>query len=431
MNSAVALPFNIYDILEQYNADFAAIPERLSALQKNIQTLKSQCTVMGAYGGTIFRDDLSMVKADHLQKCLCKSAWRFTYEQLRIEHIAPQTHIKQFEELLENPPEFTPENIVSIFKDYVKDPRAMALQAFAEVFCKLDKFYKSHTNVRVGAKGLPKRIIVQGCNSYSYQYGWERVADVINCLMRYRGQPQKCIAKHQAADIAKQDNPTYEGLELRLFANGNCHVIFDKLAMQHINEALAEYYGNVLPDAYEHTDKPSASKEVSKDLQFYRTPDAVAQRIVQDLAIIRHENILEPSCGDGALLRALQNRIRHTGSKAQLFGVEFDGARAQQCRDAGFNVLTANFLTWETQRRFDLIVMNPPFYGTHYFKHIEKAWELLEDGGQLVAILPVTARDNHGLVGKAFPSASWYDLPVGSFSESGTNINTLVLTLNK
>ena len=40
----------------------------------------------------------------------------------------------------------------------------------------------------------------------------------------------------------------------------------------------------------------------------------------------------------------------------------------------------------------------------------------------LTAILPATARYDHGLL-----SGSWEDLPVGAFSESGTNVNTMVV----
>lgn len=65
--------------------------------------------------------------------------------------------------------------------------------------------------------------------------------------------------------------------------------------------------------------------------------------------------------------------------------------------------------------------MNPPFAGMHYLKHIEKAIECLKPGGQLVAILPATAMYSHGKLPKG---GWWYDLPIGSFKESGTNVNT-------
>ena len=48
-----------------------------------------------------------------------------------------------------------------------------------------------------------------------------------------------------------------------------------------------------------------------------------------------------------------------------------------------------------------------------------------EPRGTLTAILPATARYDHGLL-----TGHWLDLPVGSFSENGTNINTTVLTIH-
>lgn len=72
-----------------------------------------------------------------------------------------------------------------------------------------------------------------------------------------------------------------------------------------------------------------------------------------------------------------------------------------------------------------------------------KAFELSIDtmkmsatiGGTLIAILPATARYDHGLLDHLIPQARWstpwHDLPVGTFSESGTNINTTVLIIHR
>jgi len=70
------------------------------------------------------------------------------------------------------------------------------------------------------------------------------------------------------------------------------------------------------------------------------------------------------------------------------------------------------------------VIINPPFYGKHYAKHVKHALKFLKAGGTLTAILPVTARYDHGLL-----DGHWEDLPVGAFRQSGTNINTTVLTI--
>ncbi len=88
--------------------------------------------------------------------------------------------------------------------------------------------------------------------------------------------------------------------------------------------------------------------------------------------------------------------------------------------------MLANFLETVPTGDYDRVIMNPPFYGRHYAKHVDHAMKFLKPGGTLTAVLPITARYDHGLL-----DGRWNDLPVGSFSESGTNINTTVLTMHK
>src|SRR5262249_39666080 len=122
--------------------------------------------------------------------------------------------------------------------------------------------------------------------------------------------------------------------------------------------------------------------------------------------------------GCGRFLDALRAR------KADAIGIEVDPGRAAQVRAKGHKVLLANFLETVPTPTMDRIIMNPPFYGQHYAKHVNHALKFLKPDGMLTAILPVTARYDHGLL-----KGEWRDLPVGSFSESGTNINTTVLTI--
>lgn len=184
--------------------------------------------------------------------------------------------------------------------------------------------------------------------------------------------------------------------------------------------ALAEFYGAVLPDCSED-DEPVKKREstaVSKDLQYYPTPHKVVERVLAGIYIKKGEKVLEPSCGCGRFMDALRDM------GADVFGIEYDAGRAEQCRGKGHSVMRANFLDTVPTGDYDHVVMNPPFYGKHYAKHVEHALKFLKEGGVLTAILPVTARYDHGLV-----NGRWDDLPVGSFRDSGTNINTTVLTM--
>lgn len=166
-----------------------------------------------------------------------------------------------------------------------------------------------------------------------------------------------------------------------------------------------------------------ASNEVSKDLQYYPTPVSVVQSIVANLSRLEGARVLEPSCGCGRFMDALRKAGAH------VIGCEVDPMRAARCEAKGHRVMRMNFLDTAPDPAFDMVVMNPPFYGKHYAKHIRHALRFLKPGGTLTAILPATARYDHGLLDDLKPS--WRDLEAGAFSESGTNICTTVCTIRK
>jgi hypothetical protein len=209
------------------------------------------------------------------------------------------------------------------------------------------------------------------------------------------------------------------GVRLRRFSNGNGHLFFEPDTLRDINLALAEYYGDVLADCSEEKpEQQRASTAVSKDLQYYPTPKAVVDRVLGNIYLQKGDKVLEPSCGCGRFLDALRK------SGADAVGIEVDPGRVAEARAKGHKVMMANFLETVPTGDYDRVIMNPPFYGQHYAKHVNHALKFLKPGGTLTAILPVTARYDHGLL-----DGQWQDLPVGSFSESGTNINTTVLTI--
>ena len=111
------------------------------------------------------------------------------------------------------------------------------------------------------------------------------------------------------------------------------------------------------------------------------------------------------------------------GNKIFPFFGPIDSKAGAEARAKGHTVITANFLECPPQPEFDRVVMNPPFYGKHYLKHVRHALKFLKPGGLLVAVLPGTAMDSGELVGK------WEDLPVASFAEAGTNVPTGLLKM--
>lgn len=137
--------------------------------------------------------------------------------------------------------------------------------------------------------------------------------------------------------------------------------------------------------------------------------------------------LLEQAAAQGVELAVLPEYFGAIG--ARVIGCEVDPIRAAMCEAKGHSVMRMNFLETQPVADFDMVVMNPPFYGRHYAKHVRHALRFLKPGGTLRAILPATARHDHGLLDDLKPQ--WEDLPVGAFSESGTNICTTICTIRK
>ena len=116
-------------------------------------------------------------------------------------------------------------------------------------------------------------------------------------------------------------------------------------------------------------------------LDRYYTPPALALATV-DAVLARtplgsDAAVLEPSSGGGAFVDALAER-----GLLSVDTVDIDlGAR----RGASHHVV--DFLLWETERRYSLIIGNPPFGEAQ--AHITKALSLLEPDGILAFLLPM------------------------------------------
>lgn len=419
-------------IVEEYEKKATALTGALAAFEKAGADLKTACTIAGEWGNVSI--NTGNVSERDVRKSLLTSAWRHLYKIASIDRLATAREKRAFDQSMADPPPFTIDNIRATFGKYIADPRGSILKGLAEVFCDLDPAFKSHDKMKIGVKGLPKRIIISGVGSIYGSWGKDRLENVLNALATYQGKPLVERAEISALMSGEEALRESRGIRLRRFANGNGHLFFEPDTLADINRALAEFYGDVLPDAHEvKPERQRTGTAVAKDLQYYPTPVAVAERLVAELHIQAGQRVLEPSCGCGRILDALAK------AGARRLGIEVDPGRAEEAMNKGHPVHIANFLETAPTGDFDHVAMNPPFYGRHYLKHIENALKFLKPGGTLVSILPATARYDHGVItekwaeerGASLPgwNGAWIDLPVGSFSESGTNINTVILKM--
>lgn len=192
---------------------------------------------------------------------------------------------------------------------------------------------------------------------------------------------------------------------------------------------------------------PAPVHERSK-LGWVRTPDGLAIHVVNLFAeahtLGRKPLVLEPSAGDGSLVRAVLTAI----GGAEVHAVEPVAERAAALREFGeqvdvFETGFEGFAQYHADtwiKPYDLIVMNPPYSvpnnKTIWIDHVRLAWSLLAEGGRLVAILPGDLRNRRDgptldLLRLIGPDVQVSPLPARSFKSSGTEIQTCVLTATR
>lgn len=178
-------------------------------------------------------------------------------------------------------------------------------------------------------------------------------------------------------------------------------------------------------------------------LGFYGTPRDLGNLVVSyaDLPDDPDSLHLEPQAGEGALAEIM----RFAAPSAVLRVMEIDPYRRAILERRGFSVhyhaAESDFLKFprlESFRRFDRVVMNPPFNRQEYLKHILHALRahLAERNGRLVSIVPVTVDDLDTRLAEEFRRELksyghvWYENDPDAFKESGTNIPTKTLLLS-
>lgn len=133
---------------------------------------------------------------------------------------------------------------------------------------------------------------------------------------------------------------------------------------------------------------PTPSHVISKMLDPYRTVVDVGRR---DNSALENLTILDPSAGSGAILRYVAELI-HGDEAPVLHAIEINPDMQPTLREK-FTLVHDDFLTFQTDVRYDLILMNPPF--SNGDAHLEKAWHVLQHGDIVCLLNAETIRNPH------------------------------------
>lgn len=125
---------------------------------------------------------------------------------------------------------------------------------------------------------------------------------------------------------------------------------------------------------------------------FYPTPGNIIDKMTAGLDFTFIHSILEPSAGNGNIveyLKKLEERTNKYGYKKM--SLDIDCIEADQnlqhiLKGNNNRVVYNDFLTYDTMKEYDLIIMNPPF--SSGCKHLLKALQVQQrNGGAIVCLL--------------------------------------------
>ena len=128
-----------------------------------------------------------------------------------------------------------------------------------------------------------------------------------------------------------------------------------------------------------------------KNKDFYPTPKRVIEKMMDGIQLELAHTILEPSAGSGNIVEWFKEKEQQKFSRWSKYTFNIDCIELDQnlrhiLKGKGFRVVGDDFLNYQTMKKYDLIVMNPPF--SNGYKHLLKALEIQEkNGGAIVCLL--------------------------------------------
>lgn len=205
--------------------------------------------------------------------------------------------------------------------------------------------------------------------------------------------------------------------------------------------ALREFVG--LQAAAKQDKERELERSVMRDaannrgwLDFFPTPVAVTEEMLAAADIRPGMGVLEPSAGMGHIA----DRIREKGVEPVV--AELEPQKRELLEAKGYEVIGKDFMKDIPEgESFDRIVMNPPFSKRQDTEHVRRAYDLLNPGGKLVAI--VSEGSFFGKDKKASEFRDWLEevggtsekLAEGSFNDPSlpvtTGVNTRMVVIEK
>lgn len=174
------------------------------------------------------------------------------------------------------------------------------------------------------------------------------------------------------------------------------------------------------------------SVNIKKEFQFFGTPANVAKRMADKIMFFNGASVLEPSAGQGALVSVLP-----VSMNLSIDCVELMPENASILKQKGYNVICDDFLTATINKKYDIVLANPPFTKNQDIDHIRKMYDCCNRGGQIITLSSPSW--TFGSQNKQVAFREWLEeieadieeVEAGVFKSSGTMIKTILISITK
>lgn len=395
--------------------------------------------------------EASRIEADivgAMEKNIDRDMWESLIPSTKIWSLMDKEERARFEDTLRtNPPPATPEFVMATVERLTRESGTIFRRGLVNGFQALSRDYKSNSGFRLGER-IVMEYVVSTIGGFSFNYGSsarEKLRDVDRIMHVLDGRPAPeyqqglCAAMEQSfhdyreTGLSEARTPYWR---IRYFKNGNAHLYATRAdLLVRANKMIAEHYGAALADDHARASKMDTPvPRHAPDLGDFPTPPELAVRVVQAADIQPGQKVLEPSAGRGNLA----TRAHLTGAGAvDCYEIQEQHVEALRGEERLRMVYRADFLEISPVPNYDRVVMNPPFAHGADIRHVRHAYRFLAPLGRLVSVMSAGVLTRQDALGEEFRAwvrsvgGKFEELPAGSFEESGTAVNTVLVTLTR
>jgi len=174
-------------------------------------------------------------------------------------------------------------------------------------------------------------------------------------------------------------------------------------------------------------------RNVKKEFQFFTTPDKLADALVYLANLKDYDTILEPSAGQGEIIKAI-NKV--CGVKVDCFELMNENIIVLKKTGLNFNLIGKDFFK-HNGKTYSKIIANPPFTKNQDIDHLKEMYKCLSRGGRLVCV--TSESWVKGTQKKQVDFKEWLEkvgaeilnIKKGRFKESETMVGGLIIIINK